>query len=261
MHKVEYLVREKLEPYVSCIMYDACTNIHSSLKIPIYANGYPGIMFQQNENGFYFMPKGKLLSEFFLYGQTLDPMSLEVKGPYNYVVFHLYPFASKYLLDVDPKELNDDCFDLLNVRAFDIHEYHKQICSTESLTERIDLICDVMEALILYNKSRKNDGIQEAISLILKSDGQMKINEVLKKVFMSERTFERLFKAQVGLNPKQFARIVQFQKSMSILSSSNFEKLTEVGHDSGFSDQSHFIRTFKKYTGQTPSFYLKQKLA
>jgi AraC-like DNA-binding protein len=33
--------------------------------------------------------------------------------------------------------------------------------------------------------------------------------------------------------------------------------MVEIGYDSGFADQSHFIRTFKKYTGLTPSAYLK----
>ncbi len=64
--------------------------------------------------------------------------------------------------------------------------------------------------------------------------------------------------AQVGLTPKQFAKIIQFQTSLHYLNNSTYDKLVEVGLDSGFSDQSHFIRTFKKYTEQTPSYYLKQ---
>ena len=56
----------------------------------------------------------------------------------------------------------------------------------------------------------------------------------------------------------QFAKIVQFQTSLHGLNKARYDKLVEVGHNSGFSDQSHFIRTFKKYTGQTPSYYLTQ---
>lgn len=239
-------------------MYDECEDSNHTLKIPIYANGYPGIMFQVSDNGFYFMPKGKLLSEFFLYGQTIDPMSIEVQGAYKYIVLHLFPFASKYLLDVDPVELNDDCYDLLDINHVDVKGYHNKIRKTDRVEHQIEVICDVMEALILHNRPRENDMIQKAISIIIENEGQIRIADLLKQVYMSERTFERSFKAQVGLNAKQFARIIQFQKSMNLLSDLTYDKLTEVGHESGFSDQSHFIRTFKKYTGQTPSFYLKQ---
>ena len=95
------------------------------------------------------------------------------------------------------------------------------------------------------------------ISLILLSRGQIKIKELLDQLSLTERTLERSFKAYVGLSPKQFSKIIQFQSSLNQLTDAKFEKLTEVGLDSGFSDQSHFIRTFKSYTGQTPSSYLK----
>jgi AraC-like DNA-binding protein len=36
--------------------------------------------------------------------------------------------------------------------------------------------------------------------------------------------------------------------------------LTEIAYLTGFSDQSHFNRIFKKQTGQNPSFYKKNVL-
>jgi len=112
--------------------------------------------------------------------------------------------------------------------------------------------------LIQSNHIPENDSIQQAISLILKNNGQIMVKELLEQLYMTERTFERNFMSQVGLTPKQFAKIVQFQSSLNKLTQAKFDKLVEVGLDSGFSDQSHFIKAFKKYTGQTPSYYLKQ---
>ena len=115
-----------------------------------------------------------------------------------------------------------------------------------------------MLALIKSNRVTPNDRIQQAITLILEQNGQVTIKKLLKQLYLTERTFERNFMSQTGLTPKQFAKIVQFQCSLHRLTKTNFNKLVEIGHDSGFSDQSHFIRAFKKYTGQTPSYYLKQ---
>ncbi|MEE9336851.1 MAG: AraC family transcriptional regulator, partial [Methylococcaceae bacterium] len=54
-----------------------------------------------------------------------------------------------------------------------------------------------------------------------------------------------------------FLKIIQFQYSLQKLSEAKFNKLIDVGFDSGFTDQSHFIRVFKRYTGQTPTYFLK----
>jgi AraC-like DNA-binding protein len=253
--ETEFHIDEDLAPYVNCIMIgeNEGSNLHTN--IPLYADGYPGIMFQQSEKGFYLLPKKKKLSELFLFGQTLEPISLDVKGPYNYIVVQLYPFASKYLLNIDPKGLNDDCFDLLQIKYIDVENHKMQLKKSTSLTQQVEIISNLMRGLISSHNINENDNIQKAIAQILHSKGQLKIKELLKELPLTERTLERNFKAHIGLSPKQFSKIIQFQSSLNQLTKVKFQKLTDIGIDSGFTDQSHFIRTFKSYTGQTPYFY------
>jgi AraC-like DNA-binding protein len=215
-------------------------------------------MFQQSENGFYLLPKNKRLSELFLYGQTLEPISLETQGPFRFIVFQLYPFASKYLLGIDPKELNDECYELLQSIDLDIHEYYQKLQDVNDFNQQIEIISDIIEKLVKINQGPLDDRIQQAIKQIIETEGRIKIKELRNNVFLSERTLERNFLNQTGLTPKQFAKIIQFQTSLNKLTKENYEKLTYVGLDSGFTDQSHFIRVFKQYTGQTPSYYLKK---
>ncbi len=258
MKKVEFNVKNELKPFVNCIMTGESASAKSHTNIPLYADGYPGIMFQQATNGFYLLPKKKKLSQLFLYGQTLEPISLDIEGTYQFVVLQLYPFASKYLLGVDPKELNDDCFDLLEIKNIDVDSYKHKLLESDNSEDQVEIILDLMTQLIKSNRIPENDRIQHAISIILKHSGQVKVKELTEQLFITERTLERDFMSQVGLTPKQFAKIIQFQCSLNQLTRTKFNKLTEVGLDSGFTDQSHFIRAFKKYTGQTPSYYLRQ---
>ena len=255
--KTKFHIEQDLAPYVNCIMYGENSHEDSHVNIPLYADGYPGIMFQQSKEGFYLLPKEKKLSELFLYGQTIDPISLDVRGPHNYVVVQLYPFASKYLLNIDPRVLNDECYDLLQIDYVDMESFQEKLKTAKDLKDQVDIISTLMHALIKSHNVYENDTVQKAISLIIKSKGQIKIKSLLDQLPLTERTLERNFKAYVGLSPKQFAKIIQFQSSLNQLTESNFGKLTDVGLDSGFTDQSHFIRTFKSYTGQTPSFYYK----
>jgi AraC-like DNA-binding protein len=130
-----------------------------------------------------------------------------------------------------------------------------QLKKSTSLTQQVEIISNLMRGLISSHNINENDNIQKAIAQILHSKGQLKIKELLKELPLTERTLERNFKAHIGLSPKQFSKIIQFQSSLNQLTKVKFQKLTDIGIDSGFTDQSHFIRTFKSYTGQTPSFY------
>lgn len=252
------MVKESIRPYVNCIMVGEAHSDSEQFILPLYADGYPGIMFQQSRNGFYLQPGNKLLSELFLYGQTLDPISLETQGQFRFVVFQLYPFASKYLLGVDPRQLNDECFDLLQISNVDVGFFHQELRQSKSLEQEIAIMADLVEALIGNNEIPLNEPIQKAIKRIIETEGQTKIKDLRDEVFLTERTMERHFRNQIGLTPKQFAKIIQFQTSLSKLSKAKVDTLTQIGLDSGFTDQSHFIRVFKQYTGQTPSYYLKR---
>jgi AraC-like DNA-binding protein len=256
--ETKFIIEDDLVPFVNCILVGENFDADSHTNIPLYADGYPGIMFQQSKNGFYLHPKNKKLSELFLYGQTLNPISLDVNGLHSYVVVQLYPFASKYLLNIDPKELNDECYDLLQIEYLDIESFKKQLIETKDLNEQIIIISNLIRQLIKFHKVSENDKIEKAISIILNSKGQIKIKKLASEVYMTERTLERNFVSYIGLSPKQFSKIIQFQLSINKLTRSTYNSLLNIGLDSGFSDQSHFIKVFKSYTRQTPSYYLNQ---
>jgi AraC-like DNA-binding protein len=64
----------------------------------------------------------------------------------------------------------------------------------------------------------------------------------------------------VGITPSQYRRICQFQGSFMQLRYKEFETLSDIAFDNGFSDQSHFIRSFKEFAATTPMGYLKEGL-
>ena len=257
MKKVEFITKTDLSPFINCIMVDECTDLSQDTKIPIYADGYPGIMFHKSTHEFFRQPRTKKLSELFLYGQTLDSITLETKGVFSCVVVQLYPFASKYLLNIDPKVLNDECFDLLQLNHIPVHSFYQRLTTAETLEDTVIIISELMRELIVANKVPQNDIIQQSIKRIIEQRGQVKIQDIQAELNISERTFERNFVSETGLTPKQFAKIIQFQYSVDTLNSANFNTLTDVGVGGGFSDQSHFTRVFKEYTGITPSLYLQ----
>ena len=56
MEKIDFIVEEDLEPYINLVMVKEDPDPHAHVNMPFYADGYPGIMFQQSENGFFILP-------------------------------------------------------------------------------------------------------------------------------------------------------------------------------------------------------------
>ncbi|ALJ01692.1 DUF6597 domain-containing transcriptional factor [Rufibacter tibetensis] len=167
----QYQVRKSLRCYVNCIMMDASEDPSGSLEYPLYADGYPGIMFQKAEHGLFMLPAGKKLSGLFLYGQTLSPMALSAQGRFQFVVFQLYPFASKYLLNMDPKALNDECYDLLQLKNIEAGKFHGRLLAADDLPTQVEVISDLVEALLSAHKLREDDRIQATIHHIIRNKG------------------------------------------------------------------------------------------
>jgi len=225
----------------------------SSLQhnLPFYADGYPGIMYSETQDGVLMLPVNKILPNFFLYGQTIEPIELQIKGKYKIIVFQLYPFATRLLLGIDPKEINDECYDLSQVKSIDTRQTVSQIVLTNT-DKQIQIIADYILELVKYSSIDTDNSIKLAVSTIINTKGTLQIKQLREQLFITERTFERRFTKEIGVTPKQFAKIVQFSFSINQIKESDYTKLTSIAYENGFADQSHFIRTFKKYTGSTP---------
>lgn len=199
------------------------------------------------------------MPQLFIYGQTIEPIEIEICGIFQIIVIQLYPFTLKSLFSIDPKSINDNCYDLgyqlIQVRS-DLLEklsYHRDSNS------RINALTSYIGELIEAKKIRFDKAIHLAVKKILAAKGRLGIAEIAKAVNLTNRTFERRFLSENGLTPKQFAKIIQFHNSLTQLSVKDYNRLTDVVYQNGFADQSHFIRVFKSFTGQTPKQFVNVK--
>lgn len=69
-------------------------------------------------------------------------------------------------------------------------------------------------------------------------------------------TISKHFPKYFGCTLGEYMRRIKIDRSLSLIQSKN-SNLTEIGFQCGFSDQSHFIRTFKNQTGFLPKQFQK----
>lgn len=228
-------------------------------NLPFFADGYPGLMFQETENGLLVNPHKKLMPVFFLYGQTIKPIELEIKGAYTLIVFQLYPFVLRKFFKVVPQTINDNCYDLEQLQEIDISTFIKQIKTLKTTIGKTENITSLLYQLFQTRKQTLDFKVKQVIEFILKTKGQESIITLASKLKLNERTLERRFLNEVGLSPKQFSKIIQFQLSLEQLTLKDFTKLTDIVYENGFADQSHLIKVFKAFTGKTPKTFKKHK--
>lgn len=228
-------------------------------NLPFYADGFPGVVFKQSKNNAYLLPKRKRMSDFFLYGQTIHPIEIAFTGRYKMIVFQVLPFVLKTLFGVNPRVLNDECYNLSLVKNIDIDSILKKLHEASSTSVQISIITNFINQLITKNEKLKELQISHAIHLIFETKGKITVKALTENLYITERTIQRLFAEYVGISPKQFCKIIQFQSSFSQISTEAFSKLTDIVYENGYADQSHFIRNFKKFTGKNPSLIKEDK--
>jgi AraC-like DNA-binding protein len=113
-------------------------------------------------------------------------------------------------------------------------------------TKATQKITSLLPATIDERKRRLFD-------LIYASNGEMSVKELSEKVFWSSRQINRYFTRQFGLSLKAYCNILRFRKSLEHIAKGKlFPELN-------FTDQNHFIKEIKKFSGVVPKELSKNK--
>lgn len=124
-----------------------------------------------------------------------------------------------------------------------------QILQIKSYKDRLRFLIDY-----LNNKIRPNQ-IDQFVNLTnqtkLKNDIKY-TSGVADKLNCGIRQANRIFKQRCGISIKAFLNVVRLHESLRALIYSQGNNLARIANQSGFYDQSHFIREIKRYTGISP---------
>lgn len=104
-----------------------------------------------------------------------------------------------------------------------------------------------------------NPCIDYAVNQILLDPAQTTITKLSSKIGYSHKHLIRLFRDHTGLSPKEFLKIIRFQKAITRIDQPFAEDWTGIAAASGYYDQAHFIHEFKNYSGFTPARFLERQ--
>ncbi len=122
-------------------------------------------------------------------------------------------------------------------------------------------LCVLEEKLRKFyqNRLRENPFIDFAVSNIAALPNTTTIAAVTRQTGYSHKHIIALFKKHIGVTPKEFLKVMRFQKAVEHIERQPAIDWASVALDCGYYDQSHFIADFKTFSGYTPKLYVQQK--
>ncbi|HTI92114.1 MAG TPA: AraC family transcriptional regulator [Puia sp.] len=211
-------------------------------------------LFSDGNTGIVFSTSGGLtlnaqpLPNAFLYGQISDYKDIFCDTPADLFIIVFRPDAFNRLFNIPADDLKDRILSLTEISETLFHS----VLNAATISKKISLA----EAFFKKLSPTANPLITASLDYIIKQQGQVTIDQLSGLTGLHPRQLERKFTTVIGLSPKKFSGIARMHGFLKQLRPQKLS-LTQCAYESGYYDQAHLIREFRRFTGLTPSQYQK----
>jgi AraC-like DNA-binding protein len=137
------------------------------------------------------------------------------------------------------------------IRARDFEELSRVL--TEALN-------DFIEGIYLHGFNRSNTRVSQALDFIARNHAQpISLRDIAKEVGLSSYRLAHVVKAHTGKTVLQIITHTRIQHARQLLESTE-KSCTEIAYETGFHDQSYFIKHFRRLTGITPARFRRMRM-
>ncbi|WP_160139653.1 helix-turn-helix domain-containing protein [Chryseobacterium sp. c4a] len=179
-----------------------------------------------------------------LIGLETYPEQRQIPPHTRAFVVSFKPIAVEYILQTTIADVLNSAKELphnfWNFKAEDLQDF--ELCCTKALQK-------IQELIPQKTDERKH----QLFKLIYTSKGEMSVNELSEKVGWSSRQINRYFTKQLGLSLKAYSTILRFRASLEHIAQG------QLFPELNYTDQNHFIKEVKKFSGVAPKELSKNK--
>jgi AraC-like DNA-binding protein len=104
--------------------------------------------------------------------------------------------------------------------------------------------------------AERHPAVAHALRMLDDAPQVQRIGAVAAHCRLSPRRFGQLFREQVGMSPKRYARVQRFRRLVAQVHRNRAVDWAGLAADGGFHDQSHLVHEFHAFAGLTPTAYL-----
>jgi AraC-like DNA-binding protein len=196
------------------------------------------------------------LAKCFITGFTTKPIQLQLPLNQSFFGVRFHPTAIKEIFSVHAGEFANDSVDLTLIDA-SIDSLWHQLTEQDGFDNRVAVITKW-----LSGRTYKITNQDTALNYFLNNwhHNVPSVTELSKTICYSPRHLARKLNSLTGMNTEEVLLYKKYLHSINLIQFTKLS-LTEIAYSCQFTDQSHFIKTFKSLAAMTPGEYRKLKAA
>jgi AraC-like DNA-binding protein len=172
------------------------------------------------------------------------------------------PLGTRLLLGLPAGELAGLDIDLDHVLGPAAVELHERVRAAASWAQRFAVIDEVLLRLLRDSQPVSRE-VAQAWRRLLASGGTAAVPEIASEAGWSSRRLGTRFRTEIGLAPKEAARVVRFDRARRLLqrrvAAAGPPQLAALAAACGYYDQAHLAREFRALAGCPPTQWLAEE--
>jgi AraC-like DNA-binding protein len=199
--------------------------------------------------------RAALVSDAFVSGIQSEYLVIESPPTIHHVGVELVPARLPMITDADPAHVADR---VLDARAAwsGVDDLVAAVREAPSAGDALDRFTAFLES---SRTLRPADSVVDRAVAAIHVDPGQAIGELAAQTGVSHRTLITRFRAATGITPKAYAQLWRFHAFVgAVVDPSRSPDWAGLATASGYYDQPHVIRAFRRFTGWTPAEYYRR---
>ena len=168
------------------------------------------------------------------------------------VVFH--PGGAHALTGEDHAALVERDIGLEDIFGSSAHQLRERLLNTADARSRLGILEHWLAARMKLPQLAPE--VLHALDKIARQPQVARIGPLVRDIGLSDYRFGRLFRRQVGMGPKRYARLMRFRGVIDAVYRCASVDWSAVAADGGYGDQAHLVHEFRDFSGMTPTAFM-----
>lgn len=248
----EYPPRAALREYVHCIWtFEAEAD---EAVQPIAPDGRPELIVHLLKSYEEVGERARIVQPPVLFaGQITRPLTLAARGAVSVMGVRFRPDGARAFLGFDLDAATDKRVDLVAEHGGEAAQLRRVIVEESQIERRIAVVEDYVEARIAASKRPVDPVVRAAVTKLLAGE------EAGAPEGLSERQFQRRFKAEVGVSPRELQSVLRFRRVFDAIDAPGPPGWVEAALAAGYFDQPQMARDFRRYLGVSSRQWVMQR--
>lgn len=195
----------------------------------------------------------------FVGGMHVGPALIAQDDYQTGIHLELDPLGTEALLGTPAADLSGYVVDLADLGQPRLATLADRLAEADGWSRRFAILDDVLGSAV-GGRGGPAPEVGFAWRRMLGAGGRVRVDSLAREVGWSRRHLGERFRREVGLSPKQAARVLRFERAIDTLRTKPSLELAQLAVECGYHDQSHLTNEWRALAGCSPRTWIAEEL-